>query len=317
MGSLRVGEGMDEATRSALITSLDEAGRLQESHAREIDVALVEIGREEGYARKAMEEAQRRLLALAELRAEYEERQSCLQAGGLDRERRAVAEGLARDRATLELRAGAAAGALEARLEEARQRVESDGELAGALTEVLRYREMEPGLDRMPPSYRQALQDRFARATRRLAPVAQLVGGPGPRLDLPTAGVGVVLAVDPPEGRPQAMVVVLPIPFDVYEAWTGRGDDLCARLAWRTVAGVHHLLAALHAADAPVRYLEVHGCVAIQVWLGETDVGADLADRAVEALASAWDRAAELDSAGLEVYTVHLRPELLAEREDA
>lgn len=304
---------MTDTTRSALIAALDEVGRRRAATLREVEDALAEVAREESAARNALEEAQRRIVALRFVREEYAERRAQLLADDLVAERAAIREGLLSDRETVLARARALRDAAARREEDAAARLAAEPDLAAALGEVSRFREMQGELDRMPASYRQALQERYDRARRRLAPLAARLDAPPAALDVPAAGVGVVLAVEPPQGRPEALVLVLPVPFAVHREWASRPEDLATLLTYRTMAGVFMLLTAVGAADAPLQYLPVHGNLAVQVWLGDADVGADLRDRAVERLTMAWEDAPELETACLEVYLVHLRPDLLEE----
>lgn len=300
---------------SALVSVLDEAQRHAASRDLEVRQALEEIGREEVAARQALDEARRRIAALGALRGEYELRRERERLDAAAEERRAVREGVARDRETLLTRARALAEVEAARRAEVARRLEDEPDLAAALQAAYRFRELEPTLGEHPPSYRKALHDEHRRALRRLAPVRSLVDGPPPPLALPMAGTAVLLATEPEVGVPEALVVVLPVPFAVYRAWTTRPEDLAARLAYRAIGAVFGLLAGVGAADAPIRYLDLHGSLAVQVWLGDSPVPEDFRDRTMDQLNAAWEQAPDLGAAGLEVYGVWVRPDLLLEEE--
>jgi hypothetical protein len=185
-----------------------------------------------------------------------------------------------------------------------------------AVGELDKYREVELTLESLPASYRRALRDQRDRARRRLAGFVAEVDGPPPVLEDELQGIGVVLAVHPAEGAPEALVIVLPVPWAVYRDAGTRREDLATRLAYRAAAATWRFLVDVGAPEAPVRFVEVQGCLGIQVWLGDAGVPAeDFRERALEALQGAWDLAPELDAARLEVYAVWLRPEALQETE--
>jgi hypothetical protein len=186
-------------------------------------------------------------------------------------------------------------------------------ELAGAVEEYLKFREAETSLAAMPPDYRDAIVSQHRRVLRRLEPYINAANAGPPPLDVPPVGIGVVASADPAEGVPEALVVVLPVPFAVYGEWNKREEDLASQIAFRLVAAVIQLLSSLGAADAPLRYVEVHGCLAIQVWLGDHEVEGDVRERALEAISGAAEEAPELWAAGVELYAVWLKSELLTE----
>ena len=83
------------------------------------------------------------------------------------------------------------------------------------------------------------------------------------------------------------------------------------QLAWRILAATYQLLAQVSASDAPVQFMEVSGNLAIQVWLGDHQVPDDFRERTMEAIQGVPADAAELESAGVDVYGFWLKPELV------
>jgi hypothetical protein len=122
----------------------------------------------------------------------------------------------------------------------------------------------------------------------------------------------VLVSSDPPFGRPEALVLVAPVPWAVYTEGSARAEDLCTRLAYRLVGALHGLLAEVGAQRAPVRFLDVEGCLAVQAWLGDHPVAGDLREQALAAIAAAVDGADELTAAAVDVYAAWLAPELVA-----
>ena len=133
-----------------------------------------------------------------------------------------------------------------------------------------------------------------------------------PPLALAPLGVAVLAATEPADGVPEGLLVVLPVPHAVFTDWKSRREDLATQLTYRLIAAVFRVLGSVGAADAPVNYQEVYGNLAVSVWLGDHKVEADLREHILEAISTAYEEATELWAAGVEVYAVWVRAELLA-----
>ena len=253
------------------------------------------------------------MLALALLRREQEDRLQHLARETTSAERHALVAGLEADRRLVAERGRLLRDAGRARDAAILARVQADRDLSDALTELARQREVELGWEPVTPAAAVALAERAERARRRLAPVLADVERPSVMLDLPTASIAAVVSFAPSDGRPNAMVVVLPMPWAEYRAWAQHRDSLGLRLACLVVGGLTRFVVEAGAAEAPVRYAEVGGSLAVQLWLGDAPMPDDVRARALDAVQGILASASELDAAGVEVYVVQVRPELLAE----
>lgn len=295
---------------SVLVTALERIGRARARVENEIELALAEVAREESTNRRAIEEGHRRLVALRSLRREQEALKAGLVADVAAEEAAAVAAGLEADTRRFLERAAVMAEAVAAR----DARLEEDlkaPELAAALVEYQNYQDVEPTLSTMPPPIRKSLVEKHERVLRRLEPIIRAANAGPPPLAAPAMGVGVVAAMDPPEGPPEALVVVFPVPYAAYSDWRDRPEDLATSLCHRLLAALFRLLQEIGAADAPVQYDSVRGNLAVQVWLGDHPVPVDLREATFEHFSQVYEEAIELWAAGVEVYTVWVRPELL------
>lgn len=301
------------ASPGSLIEALELAARDRAREEQEIEQALSEVAREEVHNRRAIDESYRRITALRLLRREFEERRVSLATTGFRHEWTAVRTGLLADRARFLQRSEEALAALRARDAQLVEDMRAPDVLA-ALREFERFHgEIEPTLDSMPAAYRRAIQETHERNLRRLEPYARALNAPGPKLDAPVHAVGVVACASPADGRPEALVLVLPVPFATYREWASREEDLASVFVYRMVAAAFRLMAAIGASDAPVEYFEVHECLAMQVWLGDHTVTGDVREQALEYIARGYESGPELSNAAIEVYGVWLRPELLTE----
>lgn len=297
----------------SLVEALEHAARERAREEKEIELALAEVAKEEVVNRKAIDESYRRITALRLLRREFEERRAALATSSPRYEWAAVRNGLLADRFRFMRRVEELRVAAKARDEQLAEEMRAP-EIAAALMEFERFQtEVEPTLGALPASYRRAILETHERNLRRLDPYIRALNSLTPKLDAPVQAVGVVACASPADGRPEALVLVLPVPFEVYREWATRDEDLAGIFAYRLVAAVFKLLTQLGAEDAPVEYFEVHECLALQVWLGDHTVQGDLREQTLEHIGAAYESGPELTNAAVEVYGVWLRPELLTE----
>ncbi|MDP2315987.1 MAG: hypothetical protein Q8P41_24030 [Pseudomonadota bacterium] len=294
----------------ALVGLLDGVLAWRAQTSDEIESSLATIAEEERTIRRRMDEAQRQYTALTSLRHEQEERRLSLDEETIRRKRIRVREALEIDRALLAERAGALHARVTRRDLELGAGLDAP-DMIEAVTEYLDAQERAAALRGGLVAAPEELISAHARA--RLEPYLRAASSPPPSLGLPAAAVGVVVSVDPPEGRPEALLLVLPVPWAVYGEATVREEDLCSLLAYRIVAAIQTVLADVGAPDALVRFDELQGNLAVQVWLGDTLVAPDLRERVLECVATAVEGARELQAAAVEVCAVWLTPDLLAE----
>ncbi len=301
---------------SVLVSALQQIGRDRARLEDEVDAAIAEIVREEKVNRKAIEEGHRRLVALRVVRREHEDKRLQISETVARWEADAIREGLRRDRERFLARVALVDEAVrhrDAQLEAELLRPE----VAVSVGEYENYLLAEPSLGSMPAAIRRSVVEKHQRLLRKLDPYIRAANVGPPPLATASLGLGLVAAADPSEGPPEALVVVLPVPYEVYSDWRDRPEDLATQLTYRVLGAVFRLLDALGASDAPVHYDEVHGNLAIQVWLGDHVVEGELRERTLELIEGAYEEAAELWAASVEIYTVWVRPELLAGEEGA
>lgn len=304
----------DIPNRPAVIAVLEEIAQWKARADAEFSTTMSDVERDEAGARRAIDEAQRQLVALAALRAELKDKHAMVGLGAERRERVALREGLATDREVIEGRAGLLEAAIAAQDAELQRQLQ-DPEVASAVEEYEKFVEVESSLAALPMGYRKAILEHHERVRRRLEPVITASNAGPPNLGLANVGVGVLFAVDPAEGPPEALVAVLPVPFAVCRDWAERKEDLSSRFAYRVVAAVSRLLGAVGAGAAPIQYTELSGCLAVQVWLGDCEVQGDIKERALEEIEALREEASELAAAGIELYGLWVRATMLADEE--
>ena len=297
---------------ASFVDALNEAARRRIDAEVEINAALDRLSAEEAHTIQAIDEAHRRIEALRAQRSALEDRRAALTADRYRAEQEAMRAGLQADRDRFMQRAALGREAAGARNAAIAAELRAP-ELATAMQETERFQaEVEASLPTLPPSYRRAALENQQRNVRRLAPYAAALNCVTPTLNAEVEAITVVACASPAEGRPEALVLVLPVPFSVYSDWSTRPEDLASMLAYRMVAALHRLLGDLGTPNAMVEYVEVHGCLAVQAWLADHDVIGDLQERTLEHIRRAYEDSVELVKAAIEVHAAWIRPEVLS-----
>lgn len=229
------------------------------------------------------------------------------------RTRAAVWSGLAVDRAALEARGARLAAARAARARALA--AEADPALRAELEDL--DRTLASAGDGLPAAFERAIAQRRAEVHSRLAALHPVAEASLEDLPLPTLPVAAVMSLEPAVGPPTALALVLPVPATVWSDWRRHGDDLPARLSWRVVAVLAEALRDVGAEDAPVRFADRGGLLAVQVWLADNDVRGDLRDVLAAGIDALNDGARELRAAGIELYGAWLEPAVLEGGPDA
>lgn len=298
-----------------ILKGIDEVGQWRRERLGEIHRKQAEIDRERVRLDADIAELARQIEVLGTLRAETEEHEAALPADEVRRNRDALLSGLGAERSLVEARADVLQQAGKAR-EERVARLMEDSEIARLITEFEQYREVEPTLESLPAGYRNAILAHHNTVRVRLEPVFDAVAAELPATDAPAAAFTVVAAVDPLEGVPEALALIIPVNHEVASRWAERGEDLSSMIAYRIIGAVSGALADAGVADAPIQHSDYEGCLAIQAWLGDNQPRSDIK----EALAARFDRlreeAAELRTTNLDVYLIWVSPDVVAPNED-
>lgn len=299
-----------------LLASLEIVQRWRQETEAEIRGQVKEIDEDEERLKNELAELQRQLKSVAALRDEVTSRLAELDDEQLDRTREAVLSGLEADGPLLEARAEALRE-VEAEHEKSVAALLNDPEISGLVEEYKQFLEAEPTLDMLPAGYRKAVLAHHESIKAKLKPVVAAADVMPQPLPLEPAGFTLVASLDPPEGTPEALALIVPVPYDVFAKWSDRGEDLHAQIAYRVVGAVSAMLAELGSAQAPVQYAPLEGKLLIQVWLGDVAVEGDVKASLERQVAHLRLHASELAVLRLEPYLVWLAPEaILPDDED-
>ncbi len=304
-----------DAPAPRLIDALEAITAWRESAEEECATQLAEVDAEEARLREAIAELQRQTESLDGLRGEIFGRLKALDGKEISRSYRAVVSALASDRMLLETRSDLLLRQRKSQRRAAEEMLK-DPDLAQAIEEYEGFGAVEAQLPSLPPSYRRAIVDHHEQLTRRLQPVITMVQGWGEPLPEAAQSVALVASIDPAEGSPEALVLVLPVAAAIYNDWSKRDEDLCNLLAFRMVAAAAELARQAGVADAPIAYRSFEGNLTIQIWFGESEVKGNLREMAAGMLDRVKEEAAEFRASRVELYTLWLPPDVLSPPED-
>lgn len=148
-------------------------------------------------------------------------------------------EALATQSAALRDRAAQAFAAEATRRTEVFQALD-DSNLAPLISEYRQFKEqVAPSLSALPESYREAIVKHHEGISDRIrSHLAKELGTPG-AIDAEPIALDVVFGIDAPEGAPELLICVLPVPDEAFTAWADRDEDLCTLVGARVVQGLY------------------------------------------------------------------------------
>ena len=300
---------------SAMHAALAEVERWRTDSLAEVDRREAHLHSEAARLKAEIAELQRQLQALDALHIENSEKREAIAEQAEQQIHGALLKGLEGDAALLTARAADYAEALEDRDAAVAAMLEAPGtsEKVDAFEKFERDRSSV--LAALPTIYHAVIFQQHEVLRQELAPLFQALSSEISPLPVPPAEVTLVASIDPAEGSPEALAVLLPVPFDIYAQGSEREEDLLALVAYRVVGAVSGALKRVGAPDAPVQYAPYEygqGQLAIQVWLADSAVSGDLRAALEAELATVNARASEVRACALRVAVSWQSPEVIA-----
>lgn len=295
--------------------AIDEVVRWRDAEVEARRARLAEIRGEQARLGEDIAELQRQISTLDDLAARVRQEESALPAEERARTRKAVDSGLDAEAELVRTRDDVLRLAQEQRDERVAS-ILSQPDVARLIEEYEQFQEAQATLSLLPDGYRRAIEAHHQGVRDRLHPLMEAAQAPLPPYDGAPVSVSVIASISPAEGPSEALAVLLPVPFAVYEEGAERGEDLACLLAYRMVSVIGATLHQLGRSDATVQYSDYRGLLAIQVWFGEKGPQGDLRATFTANLDRARQQATELAAAGIEACIVWLDPEVITGGED-
>lgn len=304
-----------EPVMPRLVAALDRVTRWREEQDSAAQARLREIQAERERLLTDIADLQRQVDELAGLEGGVKAQAEHLAVEERKRTRQAVFEGIEHDAGALvarDLLYNEAVKAREVRVAE----LLADPEIERLVHEFEQFQALEASLASFPAGYRDAMRAHHDGVRQRLEPVMQAAQAPLPQGKAEPLAVAIVASMNPSQGRPEALALIVPVPFAVHEEWAERTEDLMAVLAYRVVAAIGAALKSVGVPDAPIQYADYQGKLAIQVWLGDKAPQGDLREALVAEFDGLGELSSELQAVRLELHTAWLDPEVVTSGED-
>lgn len=139
---------------------------------------------------------------------------------------------------------------------------------------------------------------------------------PLPKTDKPAKTIGIVASIEPDALQPEAMAILLPVPFSMYSDPSAGEDSLQQIFAYRAVGAVTSALRKIGLSDVSVNYGNHKGYLSIQVWLNGKKLNGDIRQSISMEFQQMRDYASELQAVRLNMEVTWLPPELLDDGEE-
>jgi hypothetical protein len=300
-----------------LVTALEDIDRWRQESDAEADREHNEISEEQERLQREIEERQKTLEELATRKGEVETHKASLPGEQLQRRREAALKNLAGDRGLVAARGSLYGDQVKARERRVQELIDQP-QYNKLVKEYEEFQDVEMGLDSLPKTYRQAILAHHGTVKKELAPVFDAMAADIEPVDAQGIGVAVVGSIDAADGAPpEALAIIVPTPFETCSKWSERNEDLAALIAYRVVGCVGRMLQEVGAADAPLQYAEYENALAIQVWLGDSEVKGNIERVLDDLIDEVNGKAAEFESGRLRLQMVWVEPEVVAPDEDS
>lgn len=273
--------------------ALDGVAAWQAEQAAKRLAEVADVDRKIAELQRALAELQVQITSLGELKAELAEGVDD-PSQGVARAYDAIFAALVTQLAAASERSELALASRQARYDAVLARL-ATSEVAARVTEFEQFKtQVEGTLAGLPASYRSAIMAHHQGVSDQIRGwlARQLEGEV--EVAAPLLTLDVVYGVDAPEGKPEMLICVLPIPDVAFSEWMDRPEDLCTRIGARVVQAIYETTRQTGPAGAQAVCGGHQGMLAIEVDLegARADFATVLADTLTAVLQSAPDLAA-------------------------
>ena len=144
------------------------------------------------------------------------------------------------------------------------------------IAEYQQFQKSQEQLQQLPVSYRQAILQHHANVRQQLQPIFLATTQPLVKTEKPSISVGLVASVEPNFTEPEAMAIVLPVPFTVYTHPVAGEDSLVQVLSYRCCAAITAALKRVGLKQVSFHFEDFQGLLSIQLWLNKQKPSGDI-----------------------------------------
>lgn len=223
--------------RPSVTQALEQVAAWRESQVAENQTKIQEVDSELEKLKTTLANLQQQLGSLEQVRAQLAEVD--LSEALTARSYEAVFSALTSQGSAIAERAVAATAA-DAAMRNAVFEDLAKGELAATVEEFRQFKEtVEPTLVALPESYRAAITNHHKGVSEKIRNrLAERLEGPA-QLSDDWLELDVVIGIDEPDGNPEVLICVLPIPDVALTEWSDRETDLLTLIGARVAQGIY------------------------------------------------------------------------------
>jgi hypothetical protein len=301
--------------QSVLLNRLEAVQQWRRNMEEEYDKTILSLQKSEADAKKRLLRLQQEIFELAEKQKSTKSDRDELDTESLGRSREAVLEGLHAAKELLSEREAAYRSMVEGRDSRVEKLIASP-EVSRLVGEYQQFLSLQDTLSQLPEGYREAMLAHHSQVRNELRPIFNAMNEPLGKADVGEGALGIVSSIEVVDDVPEALAILLPVPFEIYTKWSEEDEGLKHKLVYRILAAVAGMLKKIGSPNAPVHYAEYDGCLAIQVWLGDSKIVGDVRNALVGEIEKLRRCASELRVVRLSLDIVWMDPEVIAPEED-
>ena len=136
------------------------------------------------------------------------------------------------------------------------------------IVEFEEFQNLQETLKSLPASYRSAVLQHHSQVRQDLQPIFQAASQPLDKSTQPMKSIGLVAAIEPNFETPEAMALLIPVPFEVYVSPKGGEDGLLEIVAFRCCGAITAALKKIGLKEASIQFETFQGFLSMQIWLG-------------------------------------------------
>jgi hypothetical protein len=303
------------ADRSELVSQLKHAQDWGDQQAQHWEQKQVELKRTIQQTNQEIERLQKRLIELNAQQSDLENQAGRREDEVANRMRKAIEDGMVAGAQILETRELLLQKQRKIRAERVAN-VLKEPKFQEKIAEFRQFQETQAQLAHLPASYRNAILQHHQTVQRELEPIFMAADQPLPKTDKPAKCIGIVASIEPDFIQPEAMAILIPVPFDIYSAPSAGEDSLKQTFAYRCVGAVTSALRKIGLSEVSVNYGDHKGYLSLQVWLNGKKLNGDIRQSISMEFQQMRDYASEMQAVRLGIEVTWLPPELLDDGEN-
>ncbi len=300
--------------RSELVHQLKQVQEWGERQAAHWEQKQAELTRTIQQTEQDIQQLTKRLEELKAQKVDFEQQVSQRESEVVQRMKEAVRSGLQAAEETLVTR-NVLLGQQRKQRQDRVENVLNEPKFQEKIAEYRQFQETKAQLLKLPSSYRNAILQHHEVVRKELEPIFMAADQPLPKTNKPAKSVGLIASIEPNFIQPEAMAVIVPVPFDIYTQPSAGEDNLQQVLAYRCVGAITSALHKIGLREVDFNFGEHNGYLSIQVWLEGKKLNGDIRQSISLEFQQLRDYASELQAIRLGVEVTWLGVDLLTDSE--